>query len=357
MSSLESAAIVPRTLAAILPEYVMSPIPSRPAPGLGLAALALLLLAGCGDDPHAAAPGAVGAAGAAAPVRTLGFVTNLSADFWNIARAGAEAAQKELPGYTLEFRIGDGTAAKQKEIVEDLLVKGAVGIAISPVDAANQTAMLDQAAEKALLICQDSDAPASKRAYYLGTDNVAAGRAAGALVKEALPGGGAIMVFVGKKDQQNAIERFQGLKEALAGSNVTILDLRADDGDRARAKANAADTLVSHPEVAGMVGLWAYNVPAMLSALKDADKLGKVKVVSFDEEEETLAGITAGTVQGTVVQQPYEFGYQSMKLLARQLGGDASFIPADKHIYIPTQSIRAADVAAFSAKLKKLRGK
>ena len=332
----------------------MPTLASRQATGLAMAALALLLLAGCGDDSH---PAASGTAAAAAPVKTLGFVTNVSADFWNLARAGAEAALKELPGYDLQFRIGDGTAAKQKEIVEDLLVKGAVGIAISPVDAANQTAMLDQAAEKGLLICQDSDAPASKRAYYLGTDNLAAGRAAGALVKEALPGGGAIMVFVGKKDQQNAIDRYQGLKESLQGSNVTVIDLRTDDGDRARAKSNAADTLVSHPEVACMIGLWAYNAPAILSALKDADKLGKVKVVSFDEEDETLAGITAGTVQGTIVQQPYEFGYQSMKLLARQIGGDATFIPADKHIYVPTQSIRAGDVEAFAAKLKKLRGK
>jgi ribose transport system substrate-binding protein len=323
------------------------------APSLALAAIALLALGGCGDDAKPSAPGQP----AAAAARKLGFVTNVPADFWNIAKAGAEAAVAELPGYTLEFRTGDGTAAKQKEIVEDLLVKGAVGIAISPVDAANQTAMLDAAAGKALLICQDSDAPASKRAYYLGTDNVAAGREAGKLVKEALPGGGKIMVFVGKKDQQNAIERFQGLKDELKGSTVEVIDLRTDDGDRARAKANAADTLVKYPDIAGMVGLWAYNVPAILSALKDSGQLGKIKVVSFDEEDETLAGIKAGTVHGTVVQQPYEFGYQSMKLMARQLAGDTSFIPADKHMFVPTQNIKADGVDAFAAKLKKLRGK
>lgn len=322
-------------------------------PSLALAAIALLALGGCGDDPKPAAPGQP----AAAAARKLGFVTNVPADFWNIAKAGVEAAIAELPGYTVEFRTGDGTAAKQKEIVEDLLVKGAVGIAISPVDAANQTAMLDAAAGKALLICQDSDAPASKRAYYLGTDNVAAGREAGKLVKEALPGGGKIMVFVGKKDQQNAIERFQGLKDELKGSTVEVIDLRTDDGDRARAKANAADTLVKYPDIAGMVGLWAYNVPAILSALKDSGQLGKVKVVSFDEEDETLAGIKAGTVHGTVVQQPYEFGYQSMKLMARQLAGDTSFIPADKHMFVPTQNIKADGVDEFAARLKKLRGK
>jgi ribose transport system substrate-binding protein len=313
-------------------------------------------LGGCGGDAQPAVS-ATPAAPAAGQVRTLAFVTNLPADFWNIAKAGIEVADQELPDYRVEFRTGDGTAAKQKEIVEDLLVKGVVGIAISPVDAGNQTAMLDSAAGKALLVCQDSDAPASKRAFYLGTDNVAAGREAGALVKEALPAGGKIMVFVGKKDQQNAQERFRGLQEALKDSQLEIIDLRTDDGDRARAKANAADTLVKHPDVAGMVGLWAYNAPAILSALKDAGQLGKVKVVAFDEEDETLAAVKAGTVHGTVVQQPYEFGYQSIKLMARHLAGDTAFLKADKLLFVPTENIKAANVDAFAAKLKKLRGK
>jgi ribose transport system substrate-binding protein len=313
-----------------------------------------LTLAGCGSE---ATPQVTVGPSTASGMRRLAFVTNLPADFWNIAKAGSEAADQELPDYTVEFRNGDGTAAKQKEIVEDLLVKGVVGIAISPVDAGNQTAMLDRAAGQALLVCQDSDAPASKRAFYLGTDNVAAGRAAGELVKEALPQGGTIMVFVGKKDQQNAKERFQGLSEAVKGSSITIIDLRADDGDRARAKANAADTLVKYPDIAGMVGLWAYNAPAILSALKDAGRLGKVEVVAFDEEDETLAGVKAGNVHGTVVQQPYEFGYQSMKLMARHIAGDAAFIPAGKSIFVPTESITAGNVDAFRAKLQKLRGK
>lgn len=313
-----------------------------------------LTLGGCGSDASTQVTVTQSPAGS---VRKLAFVTNLPADFWNIAKAGIEAADQELPDYTIEFRNGDGTAAKQKEIIEDLLVKGVVGIAISPVDAGNQTPMLNRAAEQALLVCQDSDAPESKRAFYLGTDNVAAGRAAGALVKEALPNGGTIMVFVGKKDQQNAKERFQGLNEALKDSAVKVIDLRADDGDRARAKANAADTLVKYPDISGMVGLWAYNAPAIISALKDANQLGKVKVVAFDEEDETLAGVKAGTVHGTVVQQPYEFGYQSMKLMARHLAGDTTFLTSGKSLFVPTETITSGNVDAFRAKLLKLRGK
>ena len=114
---------------------------------------------------------------------TLAFVTNNASDFWTIARKGTEKADAERADITVEFRLADGTAAGQKRIVEDLLAKGVDGIAISPVDPANQTAMLDDAAQKTLVFTHDSDAPASKRECYVGTDNVAAGREAGGLIK------------------------------------------------------------------------------------------------------------------------------------------------------------------------------
>ncbi|HKP68174.1 MAG TPA: sugar-binding protein, partial [Pyrinomonadaceae bacterium] len=271
----------------------------------------------------------------------LAFVTNNASDYWTIARKGVEKADAELNEVTVDFKMpGSGAADEQKRIVDDLVSVGVNGIAISPVDPDNQTQLINDTAKKALVITQDSDAPSSDRALYIGTDNVAAGRQAGELVKEALPNGGKIMVFVGKSDARNAAERYQGLKEALKGSNVEIVDLRTDDTDRARAKTNAADTLVKYSDIAAMVGLWSYNGPAILNAVKDAGKVGQVKIICFDEEDETLAGVKDGAIFATVVQQPYEFGYQSVKLMAQILGGDKSAIPANKQINVPTLVIK-----------------
>src|SRR4030095_12021114 len=239
----------------------------------------------------------------------LAFVTNNPSDFWAIARKGTEKAAKDIPGIEVEFRItSDGTAAEQQRVVDDLLAKRIEGIAISPVDPANQTPMLNRAASQALIVTQDSDAPTSNRVCYIGTDNVEAGRQAGQLVKEALPNGGKIMVFVGVLEAENSRQRYQGLKEALAGSNVSIIDVRTDNTDRVRAKSNASDTLVNNPDIAGMVGLWSYNGPAILAAVKEANKTDKVKIIAFDEEAETLGGIKDGAIYATVVQQPFEFG-------------------------------------------------
>ncbi|MFI5386642.1 MAG: substrate-binding domain-containing protein, partial [Fimbriimonadales bacterium] len=169
----------------------------------------------------------------------------------------------------------------------------------------------------------------------------------------ACPGGGKIMFFVGSKDAQNAAERYNGAQEALKGSNITTLDIRTDDGDRARAKANVADAIVAHPDLVCLVGLWSINGPAIHNALKDANKLGKIKIVCFDEEDETLAGVKDGTISATIVQQPFEFGYQGIKLLAKALRGDKSGIPASKQVFVPTQVITKDNVDAFWDNLKK----
>jgi ribose transport system substrate-binding protein len=298
------------------------------------------------------------AGGAAGTKHKLAFVTNNASDFWVIARKGTEKAAREIPNIEVEFKIpADGTAAEQQRLVDDLLSRGIHGIAISPVDPANQTQMLNRVAAQTLVVTQDSDAPNSNRECYVGTDNVAAGRQAGDLLKEALPQGGKIMVFVGMLDAANAQQRYQGLKESLAGSNITIIDVRTDNTDRVRAKANASDTLVNNPDIAGMVGLWSYNGPAILSAVKEANKVDKVKIIAFDEEDPTLSGIKEGAIYATVVQQPFEFGYKSMQLMAQILSGDRSQVPATKQIFVPTKAIKKDNVDAFTQEINALRGR
>ena len=152
---------------------------------------------------------------------------------------------------------------------------------------------------------------------YIGTDNVAAGRQAGELMKKSLPDGGKAMLFVGTMDAANARERTQGIKEAIAGTKIEIIDIRTDGGDQAKAKANVEDTLTKYPDIDLLVGLWAYNTPQIYNAVKAAGKDGKVKIVGFDEDQQTLKGVAEGVIDGTVVQQPYEFGYQSMITLAK----------------------------------------
>jgi len=326
---------------------------SRLALGLCMAALvtsckpAAPTGAGNGSEP----------AGAGKQYR-VAFLTNNASDFWTIARRGVEQADQEIPDVTAEFRIpSEGTAAEQRRIVDDLLAKGVEGMAVSLVDPLNETPMINEISKKIPIVTQDSDAPDSDRLVYIGTDKRAAGKQAGELIKEVLPNGGKIMVFVGKKDAQNAQERLQGIKDAIAGTNIEIVDVRTDDTDQIRAKSNVADTLVKYPDIACLVGLWAYNGPAILNAVREANKLNQVQIVCFDEDDQTLAGIKEGAIHGTIVQQPYEFGYQSVKLMAQIAKNDRSGIPANGVIAIEHKRITRDNVNEFHKNLNKLLGK
>ena len=285
----------------------------------------------------------------------LAFITNNTANFWFFAKRGCEKAASESPDFEVDFRItSDATPAEQRRIIDDLLARGVKGIAISPVDPLNQKPFIDELASKITVITCDSDIPGSKRKCYIGTDNVAAGRQAGEMIKEVLPNGGKIMLFVGKQDTQNAKERIQGIKEAIAGTKIDVIDVRTDDVDQVRAKSNVADALVKYPDLACCVGLWNYNGPAILNAIKDAGKLEKVKIVCFDENEETLTGVRDGHIYGTVVQQPFEFGYRSMKVLADIVKGNDPNIPANGMLIVPTVIIKKDNVVPFMDKVHEI---
>ncbi len=324
------------------------------------AALCLCIFTGCsgGGSEDGDEVGATGGAASSSDQVRVAFVTNNASNFWQIAKRGCEKAEKDF-NCKVEFKIPpNGTAADQQTILENLLVMGVSGVAISPVDPANQVAVLNRAAKQVNLICHDSDSPDSDRLCYVGTNNVKAGEEAGRLIKEVLPNGGKIMLYVGTLDAQNAQERYQGIKNVLAGTNIEIVDVRTDLTDRARSKSNVEDALVTNPDVKCHVGLWSYNGPSILSAVMASGKSvaqgGDVNIVCFDEEDEALQGIADGAIYGTVVQKPFEFGYQSVRILAGLARGDQSALPEGEHLDTGVVVVNKDNVDEFRTKLAEL---
>ena len=290
--------------------------------------------------------------------KTLAFVVNGASDFWKAAEAGVKKAQGELPNYTLVFKYPEqSSAAIQTRMMDDLVAAGVAGIMVSAVDPKTMGDALNRVGGQVALFTTDSDAPNSKRIVYIGSSNVDAGKQAGQLMLKAMPNGGKCMGFVGLPGADNARERIDGVKETIKGSKIELVDVRADDIDQTRAKRNVEDTITARPEINCMVGFYSYNTPRIYEALKEAGKLGKVTIIGFDEDAITLGGVKEGTIVGTVVQQPYEWGYQGMKDMAKYLEGDKSFIPANHLIIIPTQIIDKGNVDAFWTELKARQGK
>ena len=317
-----------------------------------------LILSGCGEKKAERSKFAV--------------VTTGVASFWDICKIGAEKAGADLD-VDVEVLMPNG-GVEQKSKMEDLLSRGVDGIAAAVIDPINQSEFFDEVAERVEFITVDTDAPDSKRKVYIGVDNYDAGRMCGQLVKEALPEGGQVILFIGRLEQDNSKRRRQGVIDELLdrsrdpsrydapgapvkGEKYTVLATLTDQFDRAKGKANAEDMLTKYPKVGCMVGLFAYNPPLILEALSQAKRLNTVKVVGFDEEDVTLQAIVDGTVHGTVVQNPYEYGYQSVKVLKALFEGDDSMIPTNKFINIPARQIRKDTVTEFWADLNEKLGK
>jgi len=174
-----------------------------------------------------------------------------------------------------------------------------------------------------------------------------------------------IAIFVGQITPINARLRFQGVVDELAGQKdakgpvygkytLHNKDAITDGANRATCVDNAKDALekLKGTENICMVGLWAYNAPAILEAAKSKEMLKKIKIVSFDEYPDTLTAIQAGEIYATVVQDPYNFGYKSVELLAQIAKTGDKSIATNK----PLQNIDYR-VVVKEAELKRLMGK
>jgi ribose transport system substrate-binding protein len=271
----------------------------------------------------------------------------------------------------------------QQEIIQDLKNRGFTGVAVSPNDPNNTVSFYKSISKSMNVVMTDNDLPdASARKCYIGTHNYRAGREAGQLVKKALPKGGKIAVFVGQADATNAIERRQGLLDLLAGKDskelgevtpftktdldlgngYTLLSTQIDDSKETNCQAKAEDLLINHPEVDCLIGLWEYNPPALLRAVRNSKNAKKPAIVAFDENSLTLAGIKSGEVVGTIVQNPFEFGYQSIKVLASLARSKDDVlktwpgIEANNSIFVPVRVIAKDNVEAFEAEVKTILG-
>lgn len=289
---------------------------------------------------------------------TVAFMSNGPYEFWVYAAAGVDQAAQEF-GVNVEFYMPPGgLPEEQQRFIETMVARGAKGISISVTDPVNMAPFLDEMIDMGVtIITHDSDAPDSRRSAFIGMSNYAHGRNAGKAIRDALPNGGNFVVSVGRLDAQNAIERRQGIIDelngepesfffpgtvtpdrpniSLGGGKWTLLSTIVDAGDPIRAKANAEDAILRYGDNLDlMIGLWAYSTPAIISAARDAGLLGAFEIVAFDFEEEVLQGIRDGYVSASMGQDPFMYGYEAVRILAKMIRGEDAGVPADGFVEV-----------------------
>lgn len=302
-----------------------------------LAAGCLLMagLAGCGGGKDAQQSASGNAA--SGEMKRIILLTNGSAPFWDAAAVGANVAAKELnlaaSGLQVvvdrnDFKV-EGQIDKLRQYAGSTDV-AAVGISVTD---ANNPAIADEMRKlreqgiHVVTIDSDVDRKTARdaRFAYLGTDNVVGGRELGKAAAGLLPEGGQYATFVGLKGAANARERIGGFAEG-AGSAFEQVENLGDGGDAATARTNVQDALGRHPELDLLVGIWSYNTPAIIDIVKQRGIRDKVKVIGFDADPPAIAGMQEGFVDVMVVQNPYEMGYQGVRLMKALVEDDQATI-------------------------------
>jgi ribose transport system substrate-binding protein len=205
--------------------------------------------------------------------------------------------------------------ALQVKVIEDLIVRGVDGIAISAVDNKGLVAVVNEALKAGIkVICFDADAPDTNRASYIGTVNEPAGYTAGKYMFELMGGKGNAAIMQGGL-APNLNERQAGFRRAAAETNVKIVAFEDFQADFATGVNKTEALLETYPDLNAIFGVSAYGAPVAATVLKEQGKAGKVIVGGFDDLPETITGIKDGSVQYCLVQKAYKMGWLSVENL------------------------------------------
>ncbi len=291
------------------------------------AALLPLLPAGCSGSGNQQAGGE----------KRVIFLTNGTSPFWDAARAGMMDADKEFnlkeAGLRPVFETNDGTDRGQIDKLRQYGSQSDIAAIAISVNTAGNVAIVEEMrnlqSKGVKIVTTDSDVDRNQhrdaRFAFIGTDNLVGGRELGKCLKGLLPNGGKYVTFVGITGAQNAVERVTGVAEG-AGDKIKSLDNMGDNNDRTRARENVRNALNNHPDLSALVGIWSYNAPAIVDVVREKNVRDKVKVVVFDAEPVTIEETGKGMIDAMVVQNPYEMGRQSTRLLKALVKDDKATI-------------------------------
>jgi ribose transport system substrate-binding protein len=276
-----------------------------------VAVLVLFGLAGCGKKPQEAEF----TIGVSLLTRTHPFYQDLEAGL----QEGAAAS-----GFKLLVTAGEFDVAKQKDQVQDFIVRKVSAIIVCPCDsksigtavkAANDAGIPVFTADIACL------AEGVKVVCHVASDNVAGGQLAAQAIAEALKGMGKIAI-IDHPEVESVIQRVSGFEQEIAKwPGIKVVAKLSGQGRKDQAFRTAEDILQAHPDLDGIFGINDDSALGALAAVEKTGKTGRVTIVGFDAVPEARAAIKAGKIHADVIQQPRVIGQKTVEAIKTYASG------------------------------------
>jgi ribose transport system substrate-binding protein len=257
------------------------------------------------------------------------IAANIGLAYWKTADAGLQAAAAQY-GVKAETRGPSSLNAQQEaDEMDAMIARKPAGILVSAADPKLMQPEIDKALAAGIpVITIDSDAPDSQRLYFVGTNNLQAGRLGGQRLVQKLDGKGNVVFFT-INGQLNAAERLKGYKDILADHPaIKIVDVFDMQGDSGKAMDKASEYLARKgaETVNAFVCLEASAGKDVGEAIKRNNAKDKL-LIAMDTDQDTLDLIKDGTIDSTIAQKPYTMAFFGLKGLD------------DIHHYPPTQKL------------------
>jgi ribose transport system substrate-binding protein len=279
--------------------------------------------------------------GSASGKKRIIFVTNGDDPFWDALLSGLKEGEKqfdcEAAGLVVQRDVNNGTAEGQIEKLRQYATQDDIaGVAISVIQADNQTIadeMKNLQAKGVKVITVDGDVNRDNfrdaRSFYIGTDNVVGGQTLGTATKAILQAKGVeeggYVQFAGFTDNDNARSRMNGVKETI-GQAYTERDRMADEMDLPRARDNVRNAIQNHKDLVALIGIWAYNAPAIADVVTESNSRDKYVVATFDAQDLAIGHMSKGNIDVMVVQNPFDMGVQTVRLMKAMIEDDEAVV-------------------------------
>jgi ribose transport system substrate-binding protein len=248
--------------------------------------------------------------------RYVFVATNINLPYWQEAQAGFLDAAKAL-GVKGEL-IGPTGYAPNAELgmFRQIVEEQPTGICLSAARPEIFREEIDKAVAQGIpVISVDADVPDSRRLVYIGTDNFKAGRESLKRMAALVPGKGSIAVIT-IPGQRNLDDRVAGVADALKNFPAIKLTKILDDKGDARSAFDQVSELIQKEEkVDGIICLEATGGSGAAEALHGLNMEGKLPIVAFDNDPETLDWIDRGVITATITQKPYVMSYYGLMFL------------------------------------------
>jgi ribose transport system substrate-binding protein len=281
----------------------------------------LLVTGGCGggDGGDGQAAGDDGKPSAVIGVSLL----TRTHPFYQDLEAGLQAAAAEL-GYELIIQAGEFDVARQKDQIENFIVRKVDAIVVSPCDSKSIGTSV-QAANRAHIPVFTADiavlADNADVVCHVASDNVAGGKLAARALGEALGGRGKVAV-IDHPEVESVIQRVAGFREGLAvNDRIEIVTVLSGHGVKDMAFRTAEDILQAHPDLDAIFGINDDSALGALAAVEKAGKRDRIVIVGFDAVPEARKAIAEGKIYADVVQQPKVIGRKTIEAVADYLSG------------------------------------